>query len=348
MTTRKDKPMITKLRTLIRSKCTQSELKAARREVKNFITLHASDLPSILVQAYNKELLEIERLLRADSDKIRARQPCAIPDETKHKNDAPKVEYRYSAIICLYRRGNVDKVIEALRRQTLQPEMIILLVNGLYINTAELRSKYESALVIQSDINSLYTRWAIGYIANSEYLLVLDDDQTPGRNYVQRSIALSRSKNALVCGSGRRYNPQGKHGFFENIGPYAGGKYSHSTKVGPLECDWGCNSYLFKREWISFALAAPRYNGLQLKVDDIQLAYNLYTYGGISCWVSQQDSEKPESLHTRNPELGTDAEALWKKSNHFKLRKDYIEHLVGFRSFKTVNARNKESGNETS
>jgi hypothetical protein len=288
--------------------------------IQNYIKNNYKSFPKGLANAYD---LELQKLI---SKLSRVKNAALVQDRP------PSVDIEglsYSAIVCLYKRSSIDNVLSALASQTIPPKSIMVFINGNHISPREIRERYPGILVTQSDINSLYTRWCIGYILDGDYIFVCDDDQEPGSFYLERALRLSVKKRALVCGTGRRYSPSGKRGFYELISPYREVSDNINALYSmPVECDWGCNSYLFKKDWIHYILAEKRYKNYQLKIDDIQLACNLYAYGGITCWVSQQNPVEPSSLHSHKPEAGNDQHALWLQADHFTKRKEYIEHLI--------------------
>lgn len=291
-------------------------------------------LPRSLITAYKREI-------KAGILKLRG---TAVLRDSRHEWDlADNKSLTYSAIICLYKRSSVDDVMKALWRQTIAPRSIMILINGTHIDPNEVRQRYPEALVTQTDINSLYTRWCLGYVLEGDYIYVCDDDQTPGCTYLERALRLSAEKRALICGTGRRYNKDGKRGFYELVSPYNGEPDGYNRLHSmPMECDWGCNSYLFRKDWIHFILSDRRYKDYQLKVDDIQLAVNLYAFGGITCWVGVQDPSDINSLHSTEHELSVDQHALWKKNDHFPMRKEYVEYLVGNGLYTPFYARRKK------
>ena len=296
-------------------------------------------LPRSLSEAYDIEIKVIlSRLAKAKSSDA-AYSPIKASTINEHNS------YTYSAIICMHKRSRIDDVYQALSCQSVPPKSILMLINEQHINPNEIRERYPGALVAQSDINSLYTRWAMGYALDGDYIFVCDDDQIPGASYIEKAINLSSKKRALVCGTGRRHSRTGKQGFYESISPYErNGKGAGALlKAMPIECDWGCNSYLFRKDWIHYIMAEERYRNLQLKVDDIQLAYNLYAYGGIGCWVAQQDIDDNSTLYSTDTGRGNDEHALWSKSDHFSIRKDYLNYLINNKLYTPYYDRTKNN-----
>jgi hypothetical protein len=324
------------------------EIAKTADDFKNYISQcneymqHNKDLlPRGLFEAYGIEIrLALSRLAKAEASAA-AFSPAKAFTNSEHKNI-----YTYSAIICMHKRPGIDDIYQAIIRQSIPPKSILMLINEQHINPSEIRERYPGALVVQSGINSLYTRWAIGYTLDGDYIFVCDDDQMPGANYIEKAIDLSSRKRALVCGTGRRYSRTGKQGFYESISPYELNEKGASAllKAMAIECDWGCNSYLFRKDWIHYILAEERYSNLQLKIDDIQLAYNLHAYGGIGCWVAQQDTDNISTLHSIDTGRGNDEHALWSKSDHFTIRKDYLDYLINNKLYTPYYDRIKDNG----
>ncbi|MGJ8522724.1 hypothetical protein R84981_001415 [Carnimonas sp. R-84981] len=228
----------------------------------------------------------------------------------------------WSAVITMWKRTDyLEEQLEALFNQTIPPDQIIILQNGNHFVVApELVTKY-GLQIIRSDVNSLYTRWIVGYLCDSEYICVLDDDVIPGRHWIELCINTSKEGNALVGPSGRKAALDNKDRAWDSV--------ENLGKDEALECDWVCNAYFFKKEWIKYIVGCARYNNTQKTFDDIQLATTLKQNGGIKAMVPPQRSRDGEwSGHTKR-QYGHDEHALWKRnaSLHLDERRKFIQEI---------------------
>ena len=235
----------------------------------------------------------------------------------------------WTAIITLWKRTDyLIEQLEAIMDQTIPPDTIIIIQNENHFNFKELDLSRFPIKVIRSDLNSLYTRWIIGYLANSKYVNVFDDDVIPGRKWIESCIRVCEAQNALVGPSGRIAKP-GKSPAWQSVDINVKGDPKYSCNDKDVECDWVCNSYFFKTEWIKYITAAERYSATQKTFDDIQLATTLRYYGGIRVFVPKQPkNEIDRNGHTKR-HYGHDEFALWKRasSDHTDQRNKLIQKI---------------------
>ena len=257
--------------------------------------------------------------------------------------------FTWSAIITLWKRKSyLLEQLTAIKNQSIPPSEIIVIINERYIDETYVQAIAKNVsceiLLIRSDINSLYLRWSIAYIAKGQYINVFDDDTIPGEFWVQNAYKVSKLFNALVGSSGRIYNKNGFHNYFEVVRPHGKSitdRYRDCSQ-SDIHCDWVCNSYFFKRDWVSFILADPRYNSSQKTFDDIQLAVSLSNAGGIHSIVPAQPIDNKKLHGSLHESYGNDAHAVWRANPivHFGSRKIYIESLIslGYPAIQSVDA----------
>jgi hypothetical protein len=225
-----------------------------------------------------------------------------------------------AAVITLWKREDyLEEQIEALQSQTKKVSTILLIQNENHFEvSSDLIERY-NLKIIKSTVNSLYTRWIIGYLLSEKYIYVLDDDVIPGNRWVEIAINALEKYNALIGPSGRR----------AAIGQIPAWNSVETFDGKDQLCDWVCNSYFFKREWINLITSADRYKDTQKTYDDIQLATTLKIFGGVNCVVPGQSKEDLSiNGHTKRA-YGHDENALWKRSGseHMNARGDLINGL---------------------
>lgn len=239
----------------------------------------------------------------------------------------------WSAIITLWKRKEyLKEQIEAIYNQSIVPNEVIIIINENHISESSVRAIVGSNVkIVCSDINSLYTRFTLAYIAEGEYISVFDDDIIPGKYWIANAIRACRSYNALIGPQGRIYNTTGKKNFFKIISPDIEDKTDTiSCADTDIYCDWVCNSYLFKREWIGAILGQLRYKDSYKTFDDIQLATSLFINKGIRCVTPMQPPFAKELHGSLKMAYGSDDFAVWKTNSeaHFAERKQYLEILL--------------------
>jgi glycosyltransferase involved in cell wall biosynthesis len=244
------------------------------------------------------------------------------------------LEHTWSAIITMWKR--VDYLAEqlaAIRKQSIAPLEIIIILNENHISESKVRAiAGPDARVIRSDINSLYARWALAYVAQGNYVSVFDDDAIPGELWIANAMRACDRYHALVGPSGRIHNSNGHQGYFKSVVPQCDPADDKLIDCGETDvyCDWVCNAYFFKREWVGYALGDVRYLDSSKTFDDIQLATSLWLHGGIRCVTPMQPAHDTRLHGHLKPKYGNDAHAVWKtnQDQHFSARKSYIESLV--------------------
>jgi len=232
----------------------------------------------------------------------------------------------WSAIITLWKRSEyLEEQLEAIYNQSVRPKEIIIIQNeNHFLIDEKIYQKYDLKL-IRSDINSLYHRWIISYLSSGEYVCVFDDDVIPGKDWIKLCYRVSQNHNALVGPSGRVARPTSDPAW-ESVEGHAG-----EDRI----CDWVCNSYFFKADWLRHIVAASRYDDHQMTFDDIQLAAALKAVGGIISVVPGQPSDKSDYAGHSKRQYGHDSHALWKRKveSHAHKRSNLIRRLdrIGFK-----------------
>lgn len=257
---------------------------------------------------------------------------------SNHQNDdnqdfqnvfAPLVDNGWVAVITLWKRSSyLREQLNAICGQTIKPNEIIIIQNENHFEIdKELIEEY-GVKVVKSDINSLYTRWIIGYLSDSKYISVFDDDVIPGKKWIENCIRVCETHNALVGPSGRRAKLD-KEPAWISVDIGSKNKENLSCTDRDVVCDWVCNSYFFKKEWIKYVVSAGRYLSTQKTFDDIQLATTLKFYGGIKTVVPQQSKDNLDFNGHIKREYGHDEFALWKRqsSEHANKRTEFIRKL---------------------
>jgi len=112
----------------------------------------------------------------------------------------------YTAIIGVYDGIDfVGRVIESLEQQTVPPTEIIIWVNK-HPSLVFPREQFEGrvANIIESSKNGgCFSRYSACYTATTEYILMLDDDTTPGKRWAEKCIAhIEQNPNDIIGSRG--------------------------------------------------------------------------------------------------------------------------------------------------
>lgn len=272
-----------------------------------------------------------------ENRKIRIKQEeqtTVVPEQQVQSQPAsPDSVPSYSIIVTLWKRKNyLSEQYLAFKRQSIKPCEIIYLINENHISPDFVRKATgKDVKIIHSDINSLYTRFAICYIAKGEYVTIVDDDIIPGELWFANAMRACRQYNAYVVGSGRIYNTSGVMDFFTQVMPNPVPDYPRriSCATSDIFCDWGCNSYFFKRDWLGKIIGSKRNVNANVTSDDLHHATSLYMNLGIKCVCPIQPAWDKRLHASLKDEYGGDSDAVWRTASaHFEDRKSYLPHLI--------------------
>lgn len=234
----------------------------------------------------------------------------------------PQPQQSVTAVLTVYHRGQyLADQIEALRSQTRPPAEI-----WVWSNDGDLPLQDYSDLadrVVMSNTNwSIWGRFAIGAMAQSDYLCIFDDDILPQPRWIENCLeTYSRGFEGLLGGSGI-------------ILPTEGG-YMSKNKVGwngrrldePARVDLVGHAWFFRKEHLRYMWYETPYswdNG-----EDIHFSYMLQKHGGLDTWVAPHPA-RDQSLWSSRPDfgkrVGSSSSAIHKQTDHGSVRSEIVDH----------------------
>jgi hypothetical protein len=186
-----------------------------------------------------------------------------------------------TAIINIYKRPHtLDEQIDAIRKQTIQPENIFIWNNGNTINLDKYKNITDIRVFDNNHNYGVWSRFLIGLLANTTYICIFDDDTIPGNKWFENCINCMNKREALYGTIGVVFQ--------NNLI-----KYNHKHRIG-----WDGNrneikfvdivghSWFFKKEWLTyFTRELPDINNMKNNGEDIHFSYVLNKYGNISTCV---------------------------------------------------------------
>lgn len=167
-----------------------------------------------------------------------------------------------------------------------------------------------------SSNNGVYGRFAAGLLARTALVLIIDDDAFPGRRYIENASGVVVDHGGIAVAAGvvfttPRYRPCLRFGW-----------PSGTPRV--VEVDSGCQSWLLRREWISFLWREPPFNWSN--GEDMQLSYSAKKYGNVRTYTPAQPD--PELSGSTRPELGWDDVAVSARADHYDVRTAQLVHQL--------------------
>ncbi len=243
---------------------------------------------------------------------------------------------RITCILTLYKRPHtLTEQIAAVRAQSVQPAQIIVWRNGAAEVPAAVRAD-PGLTVIDSSANfGVWARFAVGLLANTEYICVFDDDTIPGDRWLENCLATIRRRETcgLLGTVGLLFDPNGP-------------PYWIRTRIGwpnpnPVteRVDIVGHSWFFRREWLQHLwTTTPDYGAMLRAGEDIGFSWALQRVG-IKTFVP---------AHTDPSTFGSDPDrAMRYGTEEVGISSDGSPHIVDAynyyraRGFRLVDEQNK-------
>lgn len=222
---------------------------------------------------------------------------------------------------CYKRPEYLQEQIQSIRNQTIQ-------VNNIWIwyNKPEDSQQYDlsdlGCKVITCNHNfKFHGRFALGLLAQTEYVAFFDDDTIPGNKWFENCLQYMSQEN-LILGStgvlytGQSYDPHIKYG-------WNGTKNTELQYVDLVGHSWFMRRSTLQYLWYEDPISWD--NG-----EDIQLSGFAYKHGGIKTAVPPHPENNKDIWGSSNISMqyGNDQQASNKKTNHSPLRNKISNELL--------------------
>ena len=209
-----------------------------------------------------------------------------------------------TVILNSYRRPyNLERQIEAIREQSVEPKEIWLWINDHEDNRGFDHTKLDVDRIFHNNHNwKFYGRFAAALLADTEHVAIFDDDTIPGSKWFENCLDSMQQQEGIMGSAG-----------YIQTGPYAM-QYEPERAGWPAKnddlkrVDYVGHAWFFKRSWLSYLWAEKPFtwdNG-----EDIHFSYTAQKYGGIQTYCPphpEGDLSMHGSLH--GYELGVDDKA---------------------------------------
>jgi len=233
-----------------------------------------------------------------------------------------------TTILQTYKRPNyLKEQLLSIENQTVKSDKLIIVQNE-----GGVKFDYpKDAHVIHSSVNMRYhLRFAIGLLAQTEYIFFFDDDTMCGERFVEKAVEFIKKNNCIVVGNGRIIHPEEKKWDCPGWG---------NPCDDSIECDFGGHVIGLKTEWLKYMWAEDpiRYDNCE----DMQISFNCFRFAGIKTFTMPHPlSDKSVWSSLKGNELGSDSVASWiVNPSHFGDRWDTIDKYIE-RGYIPLNKRN--------
>ena len=190
---------------------------------------------------------------------------------------------------CYKRPEYLKEQIESIENQTIKPKEIWIWYNNPEDSEQiDLSKEFGEYKIITSNHNfKFHGRFALGLLAQTEYVVFFDDDTIPGERWFENCLnTLEQTGDALIGTAGVLFTGEmDTYNYSRNVKiGWNGGNYNHITKVDLVGHSWFLRKenlkYLFYEEPMTWD------NG-----EDIQLSYLALKYGNIETYVPPHPQE---------------------------------------------------------
>tara|TARA_R100000808_G_scaffold24996_1_gene60298 strand:- start:549 stop:2198 length:1650 start_codon:yes stop_codon:yes gene_type:complete len=245
-------------------------------------------------------------------EEVKTRQSAAedlFIEEIKNAKNNAKTYGDMTVILNMYRRPeNMLMQIEAIKKQTIQPKEIWVWINSHEDNEGFDKSKLDVDRIFDNNHNwKFYGRFAAALLADTEYVVVFDDDTIPGERWFENCLDTMKTHEGML----------GTHGLTQvDEHSWSVKRSGWPSKNEEVErVDYVGHCWFFKRDWLQYLWKEkpPTWdNG-----EDMHFSYAIQKYAGLQTYVPPHPEEDP-SLHGSllGYELGVDSKATSNNNAH--------------------------------
>lgn len=221
------------------------------------------------------------------------------------------------------RSSHFGNQLDAIKRQTVQPDEILLWQNAGEEFNPDLTNQ-----TIHASCNKnlgVWARFAYALNAKTEYICVFDDDTIPGNRWLENCLNTIKTHDGLLGTIGVRFNTEQG--------------YSPHTRVGWAnpndkveEVDIVGHAWFFRREWLStFWRELPDMDHSPLVGEDMHFSYTLQKYLNKKTYVPPHPTNDM-SLWGSFPmtawQIGQDKSAISMNMSHLSTMSDtYVSYI---------------------
>jgi hypothetical protein len=234
-----------------------------------------------------------------------------------------------------YRRPeNLSRQVEAILNQTIKPDQIWLWVNR-HADYADFDWNHlQIDRIVRNDYNwKFFGRFALGLMAETEYVAFFDDDTIPGPKWLEHCMSHVHLGGILgaVGATLTNYGYQGEQ----------------RTGVGWPEChndttqqvDLVGHAWFLRKEWLKYMWQEEPLT--YETCEDVHLSYTAQKFGGIKTYVPPQPLDNKEVWGSVQFRLGLDKASSYDipykgKLTHYLRVRDYTVRELINKGWKTV------------
>ena len=190
-------------------------------------------------------------------------------------------------VLTQYKRTHLERQLQALQKQTLKPDFLVVFQNESHVDITDLKQKY-NFIHIHNDYNTkFFGRFAACFSFPVDVCVVFDDDMIPGEKCLESYVNQCVSLDGIIGGNGRY--------------AYKNGPISQPPDIGlrpRIKVDFVGHVWCFKKQWLHYMFAIP-----PLTYDtgeDMHLCYSSRVLGNIASYIGEHNTREECSDTTMN------------------------------------------------
>ena len=183
-------------------------------------------------------------------------------------------------VLTQYKRSNLERQLQSISSQTLQPDYLVVFQNENHVNIEPLKKKYKF-IHLRSDYNTkFFGRFAYCFTFPVDMCVVMDDDIIPGKNCIKHYVSECIRENAIMGGNGRFgiLNKQKSNSILSDI----------NTR-NRVKVDFAGHLWCFKKEWLHYMFSIKPYT--YDTGEDMHFSFSCKILGNIDAYQCSQPSQ---------------------------------------------------------
>jgi len=240
-----------------------------------------------------------------------------------------------SVVLNAYKRKDLlIKQIDSCAKQSIPISEIVIWNNGDPINGKLLSEKFGVEIIVVNASKNIgvWARFSVALNCKSEFILILDDDVFPGKDFVKNCLDSFNRLPGLYGSRGLRFISNNRYE------PYKEYSWAHPNE-SIQQVDIVGHSWFFPKEYLNyfwrenFSSRISPFCG-----EDIHFSYMLQKFGGIQTYVPPHPSKFPDMWGTCPEEsykIGADCHAISQQSGAMK-KFDFALKFYAKKGFKLI------------
>ena len=199
---------------------------------------------------------------------------------------------KFSVLLTVYKRSNIEKQLESIFNQTIKPDYLIVFQNENHISIEYLKEKY-NFIHVKSDYNTKYFgRFSYCLNLQVDICIIMDDDIIPAKNCFKNYLEQCINLNGIIGGNGRPINRDNINFKRFNI------NYDETGIRPSKKVDFVGHLWCFKKDWLYYMFSIKPFTfdtG-----EDMHLCFTSKILGNINSYVAEHKNYEDMCDITQN------------------------------------------------